>query len=96
MLNNVNKANYTVPKTRAEFNAFWERLTLEAVNFHNSEQKPRKQKRKMEVVKRILEEERRELKKFKSIQVEKHLDAKIDLGYLLCSDPNELDEVRLK
>lgn len=50
----------------------------------------------MDIVKRILDEEKQELEKFKSISVEKHLDAKIDLGYLLCSDPNELDEVRLK
>lgn len=50
----------------------------------------------MDIVRRVLDEEKRELEKFKSIQVEKHLDAKIDLGYLLCSDPNELDEIRLK
>lgn len=50
----------------------------------------------MDIVRRVLDEEKRELEKFKSIQVEKHLEAKIDLGYLLCADPNELDEVRLK
>lgn len=50
----------------------------------------------MDVVKRILDEEKRELEKYKSIQVEKHLEAKIDLGYLLCSDVNELNETRLK
>lgn len=50
----------------------------------------------MDIVRRVLDEERRELEKFKSIQVDKHLEAKIDLGYLMCSDPNELDEVRLK
>lgn len=50
----------------------------------------------MDIVRRVLEEERRDLEKFKSIQVEKHLEAKIDLGYLMCSDPNDLDENRIK
>lgn len=50
----------------------------------------------MDIVQRVLEEERRELEKFKTIQVDKHLEAKIDLGYLLCSDPNDLDEPSLK
>lgn len=50
----------------------------------------------MDIVRRVLDEEKRELEKFKSIQVDKHLEAKIDLGYLMCSDPNELDEVRLQ
>lgn len=50
----------------------------------------------MDIVRRVLDDEKRELEKFKSIQVEKHLEAKIDLGYLLCSDPNDLDEIRLK
>lgn len=50
----------------------------------------------MDIVRRVLEEEKRDLEKFKSIEVNKHLEAKIDLGYLLCSDPNELDEQKLK
>lgn len=50
----------------------------------------------MDIVQRVLDEEKRELEKFKSIQVEKHLEAKIDLGYLLCSDPNDLDERSFK
>lgn len=50
----------------------------------------------MDIVKRVLEEEQREAEKFKSITVNKHLETKIDLGYLLCSDPNDLDEKRLK
>lgn len=50
----------------------------------------------MDIVRQVLEQEKRDLEKFKSIQVEKHLDVKIDLGYLLCSDPNELDETSLK
>lgn len=50
----------------------------------------------MDIVKRVLEEEQREAEKYKTIEVNKHLETKIDLGYLLCSDPNELDEKRLK
>lgn len=50
----------------------------------------------MDIVKRVLEEEQREAEKYKSIEVKKHLEVKIDLGYLLCSDPNDLDEKRLK
>lgn len=51
---------------------------------------------KMDIVKRVLEEEQREAEKYKSIEVKKHLEAKVDLGYLMCSDPNDLDEKRLK
>lgn len=50
----------------------------------------------MDIVKRVLEEEQREAEKYKSIEVNKHLEVKIDLGYLLCSDPNDLDEKRFK
>lgn len=50
----------------------------------------------MDIVRQVLEQERRELEKFKSIEVLKHLEAKVDLGYLLCSDVNDLDETALK
>lgn len=50
----------------------------------------------MDIVRQVLDQERRDLEKFKTIQVDKHLDVKIDLGYLLCSDPNELDEQNFK
>lgn len=50
----------------------------------------------MDIVKRVLEEEQREAEKYKSVEVNKHLEAKIDLGYLLCSDPNDLDEKRFR
>lgn len=50
----------------------------------------------MDIVRRVLEEEKRDAEKFKSIEVEKHLETKVDLGYLLCSDPNDLDENRLR
>lgn len=50
----------------------------------------------MDIVRRVLEEEKRDAEIFKSIEVEKHLETKVDLGYLLCSDPNDLDEKRLR
>lgn len=50
----------------------------------------------MDIVKRVLEEEQREAEKYKSIEVTKHLEAKVDLGYLLCSDPNDLNEKKIK
>lgn len=50
----------------------------------------------MDIVRQVLEQERRDLEKFKSIEVIKHLEAKIDLGYLMCSDVNDLDETNLK
>lgn len=50
----------------------------------------------MDIVRQVLEQERRDLEKFKSIEVLKHLDTKVDLGYLMCSDVNDLDESSLK
>lgn len=50
----------------------------------------------MDIVREILEKEQRDLEKFKSIQVEKHLEVRTDLGLLMCSDPNDLDGKALK
>lgn len=50
----------------------------------------------MDIVRQVLDEERREAEKYKSIEVVKHLDADVDLGYLMCSDGNELDEQQLR
>lgn len=50
----------------------------------------------MDIVREILEKEQRELEKFKTIQVTKHLDVRTDLGLLMCSDPNDLDTQSLK
>lgn len=50
----------------------------------------------MDIVRQILEDEKRETEKYKSIEVKKHLEANVDLGYLLCSDPNDLDENQLR
>lgn len=50
----------------------------------------------MDIVKEILEKEQRDLEKFKSIKVDKHLEVRSDLGMLMCSDPNDFDENQLK
>lgn len=50
----------------------------------------------MDIVREILEKEQRDLEKFKSIQVAKHLEVRTDLGLLMCSDPNDLDGKALK
>lgn len=50
----------------------------------------------MDIVRQVLDQERRDLEKFKSIEVVKHLEAKVDLGYLLCADVNDLDEAALR
>lgn len=50
----------------------------------------------MDIVKEILEKERKELEKYKTIEVTKHLDVRTDLGFLMCSDPNDLDDKKLK
>lgn len=52
--------------------------------------------RPMDIVREILEKEQRDLEKFKSIQVAKHLEVRTDLGLLMCSDPNDLDGKSLK
>lgn len=50
----------------------------------------------MDIVQRVLDEDKRDAEKYRIIEVNKHLEVKVDLGYLLCSDPNDLDEKRLK
>lgn len=50
----------------------------------------------MEVVKEILEKQQKDLEKYKPITVEKHLDCRIDVGTLLITDPNDLDEELIK
>lgn len=50
----------------------------------------------MDIVKEILEKEQRDLEKFKSIKVDKHLEVRSDLGMLMCSDPNDFDDNQLK
>lgn len=50
----------------------------------------------MDIVREVLEKEQRELEKFKTIQVEKHLEVRTDLGLLMVADPNDLDTQALK
>lgn len=50
---------------------------------------------KMDVVKAVLEKHQKELDKYKPITVEKHLECRIDVGTLLITDPNDLDDRQL-
>lgn len=50
----------------------------------------------MDIAREILRKEQRELEKFKSIQVQKHLDVRTDLGLLMSADPNDFDEKQLR
>uniref|UniRef100_A0A1A9WFD9 Ribosome biogenesis regulatory protein n=1 Tax=Glossina brevipalpis TaxID=37001 RepID=A0A1A9WFD9_9MUSC len=50
----------------------------------------------MDVVKEVLEKHQRDLEKYKPITVEKHLECRIDVGMMLISDPNDLEEKELK
>lgn len=50
----------------------------------------------MEVVKEVLEKHQKELGKYRSIDVEKHLECRVDVGMMLLSDPNDLDAVSLE
>lgn len=45
----------------------------------------------MDVVSNILDKSAKEAEKYKSIQVNKHLDLDYDLGTLLVGDNNDLD-----
>lgn len=50
----------------------------------------------MDIVQEVLHREQQALAKFKPISVDKHLAVENDLGLLLCVDPNDLDEQKLK
>lgn len=50
----------------------------------------------MDVVKEVLEKQAKELEKYKTINVTKHEEVKIDLGHLMISDPNNFDEKQIK
>lgn len=47
-------------------------------------------------VQELLESHKKSQAKFKKISVEKHLECNVDLGYLLCSDPNTVNEKEFK
>lgn len=46
----------------------------------------------MDVVKEVLEKQKKDLEKFKPITVEKHLEVAIDVGHLMVTDPNYFDD----
>lgn len=50
----------------------------------------------MDIVKEVLEKQAKEAEKYKSINVAKHEEVKIDLGHLMIIDPNVFDETELK
>lgn len=50
----------------------------------------------MDIVKEVLEKQQRELEKYKPITVEKHLECELDVGTMLITDPNDLDEHAMK
>lgn len=50
----------------------------------------------MDIVRKVLETQQKELATYKPIEVEKRLDCNIDIGHLLLKDPNDLDEQEMK
>ncbi|XP_053952997.1 ribosome biogenesis regulatory protein homolog [Anastrepha ludens] len=50
----------------------------------------------MDIVKEVLEKQQRALEKYKPITVDKHLEVRLDIGSLLCTDPNDLDANELR
>ncbi|XP_037810100.1 ribosome biogenesis regulatory protein homolog [Lucilia sericata] len=50
----------------------------------------------MDIVKEVLEKQQKELEKYKPITVDKHLECRIDVGMMLITDPNDLEENELK
>lgn len=51
---------------------------------------------KNDIVQSVIEKQKKDLEKYKTIDVTKHEECNIDLGYLLCDDPNEVDTNTLK
>lgn len=49
----------------------------------------------MDIVNDVLRQASKNLEKFKTIDVKKHLEVRTDIGMLMCSDPNELDDKQL-
>ncbi|CRK95634.1 CLUMA_CG009092, isoform A [Clunio marinus] len=50
----------------------------------------------MDIVKEVLAKQAKDLEKYKTINVEKHEEVKVDLGHLMISDPNNFDENALR
>lgn len=50
----------------------------------------------MDIVKEVLEKQKKDLEKYKPITVKKHLEAVIDEGHLMVTDPNYFDDDKFK
>lgn len=50
----------------------------------------------MDIVKSVLDKQKKELEKYKPIVVEKHLEVGIDIGHLMVTDPNYFDDEKLR
>ncbi|XP_055608465.1 ribosome biogenesis regulatory protein homolog [Uranotaenia lowii] len=50
----------------------------------------------MDIVKEVLDKQRKDLEKYKPITVEKHLEVATDLGHLMVTDPNYFDDEKFK
>lgn len=50
----------------------------------------------MDIVKEVLEKQAKEAEKYRTINVTKHEEVKVDIAHLLISDPNIFDESELK
>lgn len=50
----------------------------------------------MDIVKTVLEKQKKDLEKYKPITVEKHLEVNLDVGHLLLTDPNYFDDDKLR
>lgn len=50
----------------------------------------------MDIVKQVLEKQKKDLEKHKPITVEKHLEVGLDVGHLMVTDPNYFDENKLR
>lgn len=50
----------------------------------------------MDIVKEVLEKQKKDLEKYKPITVQKHLEAVVDEGHLMVTDPNYFDDDKFK
>lgn len=50
----------------------------------------------MDIVQEVLQKQRKDLEKYKPITVEKHLEATVDVGHLMITDPNYFDDDLMK
>lgn len=50
----------------------------------------------MDIVKEVFEKQAKEAEKYRTINVTKHEEVKVDIGHLLISDPNSFVESEFK